>query len=310
MTQVKNKKVGFIGLGSMGKPMATNILKAKIPLTVYDIREEPLAEMEKLGAKVASSIKEVGKESDTVVVMVLNYPQIKEVVLPPEGVLGGMRSGSTLIVTSTISPLEIMEVEKVAQECGVAVLDSPVSGGRRGAEEGSLAIMVGGSGKALRENKAVLGAMGKNIYHVGKVGQGQAEKMINQMLFCANIVSLAEAMVMAKKLGLNLPAMVDIQSKSSGDSFVLRNYAPRMIAGDFEAKAAINVLIKDTRLIMDTGLKLDVLLPISSLSYQLYRMADSRGLGRQDVSAIMKVFEELTGVKVSHDNKKAKQSAK
>ena len=216
-----------------------------------------------------------------------------------------MRRGSTLIVTSTISPLEVIEAEKVAQECGVAVLDSPVSGGRRGAEEGSLAIMVGGNGKALRENEAVLRAMGKNIYHVGKVGQGQAEKMINQMLFCANIVSLAEAMIMAKKLGLNLSAMVDILSKSSGDSFVLRNYAPRMVAGDFEAKAAINILTKDTRIIMDTGLKLDVLLPISSLPYQLYRMAESRGLGRQDVSAIIKVFEELSGVKVSAGDEKS-----
>ena len=143
MTQVRGKRIGFIGLGSMGKPMATNILKAGFPLTIYDIRKEPLAEMEKLGAKVANSAKEVGKESDTVVVMARTYPQIKQIITPPEGLLEGMRSGSTLIITSTISPLEIMEIEKITRQHGVEVVDSPVSGGRERAQEGSLVLMAG-----------------------------------------------------------------------------------------------------------------------------------------------------------------------
>jgi 3-hydroxyisobutyrate dehydrogenase-like beta-hydroxyacid dehydrogenase len=299
MTQVKNKNIGFIGLGSMGKFMATNLLKANFPLTVYDIREEPLTEMSKLGAKVAKSVQEVGKESDTVVVMVLNYPQIKEAVFPPEGALSGMKSGSTLIVTSTIAPHDVEEVEKVAGESGVTVIDAPVSGGRQGAEEGSLAIMVGGDVKAMRENEAVFKAMGKNIYHVGKVGQGQAMKMINQVLFTANLVTLAEALVIAKKFNMNLEQVLDVQSQSSADSRVLRTYGPRILARDFEAKGAIDVLTKDTGIIMDTCLKLKVPLLIPSICYHVFGVADSRGIGREDGAAVIKVLEDYAGITVS-----------
>jgi 3-hydroxyisobutyrate dehydrogenase-like beta-hydroxyacid dehydrogenase len=132
MPQLQKTRIGFIGLGAMGKPMAANIAKASFPLTVFDVREEPLAEMQKLGVKVVNSAKELGKKSDTVVVVVRTYPPVKPAVFPPEGVLGGMQSGSTLIVASTISPLEIMEVEKIAKERSVAVLDAPVSGGTAG----------------------------------------------------------------------------------------------------------------------------------------------------------------------------------
>ncbi|MEE9399883.1 MAG: NAD(P)-dependent oxidoreductase [Dehalococcoidales bacterium] len=299
MSHIKDKKIGFIGLGSMGKPMAINIAKAKFPITVHDIREEPLAEMKKLGAKIAKNAEEVGRESDTVVVMVLTYPQVKEVVLPPAGVLSGMRSGSTLIITSTISPLDVAEVEKVARQSGVAVIDSPVSGGRIGAEDGTLALMVGADQKVFEDNEEVLKAMGKNIYHVGKVGQGETVKMINQILVAAHQIATAEALVMAKKLGVDLQVLVDVISNSVGDSRIWRLLAPRMIVGDFEAKGAINTMSKDTRLIMDTGVALGVPLLCTSLTYQIFQWAESRGLGKQDITSLITMFEEYAGVKVS-----------
>jgi len=297
MSQEKNKKIGFIGLGLMGKPMALNIAKANFPLIVYDVREEPLAELAKLGAKVAKSAKEVGRESDIVVVMASSYSQVKEAAFPPEGALGGMRSGSTLIITSTILPREVEEVEKIAKQSGVVVIDSPVSGGTSRAEEGTLTFMAGGDEEAMRNSEDVLQAMGQHIYHVGKVGQGQAVKIINQILVSANIISVAEAMVMAKKLGLDLPKLVDIISNSGGNSSVFRIMAPQMIAGDFTARAAVNLLTKDTGIIMKTGLELEVPLPISSISYQMWRMAEARGLGQQDASALVKVLGEIAGVK-------------
>jgi len=297
MGQVKNKKIGFIGLGLMGKPMALNIAKANFPLAVYDIREEPLAELAKLGAKVAKSAKELGRENDIIVVMVSNYPQVKEAVLPPEGVLGGMQSGSTLIITSTLLPREVGEVEKIAKQSGVVVIDSPVSGGTSRAEEGTLTFMTGGDEDTVRNIEDVLKAMGQHIYHVGKVGQGQAAKMINQILVSANIISVAEAMVMAKKLGLDLPKLVDIISNSGGNSSVFRIMAPQMIAGDFTARAAVNLLTKDTGIIMKTGLELEVPLPISSVSYQVWKMAEARGLSQQDASAVVKLLGEIAGVK-------------
>ena len=297
--EVKAKKVGFIGLGSMGKPMATNILKAGFPLTVFDVREAPLAEMERLGAKVAKNAKEVGRGSDTIIVMVLNYPQIKEVVLPPEGVLGGMQKGSTLIITSTISPLDVMEVEKIARQYGVAVIDAPVSGGREGATKGSLTLMVGAEEKVFKENEPLLKAVGKNIYYTGGVGKGQTVKMINQLLVSVHHVAAAEALVMAEKLGVDLKTLHDIISNSVGDSAVWRMFGARMIARDFEPKGSVNTLVKDTRIIMQTALELGTPVLASSLAYQVFRIANSRGLGEKDSASIITIFEDYAGIKMS-----------
>jgi 3-hydroxyisobutyrate dehydrogenase len=287
------KKIGFIGLGTMGKPMAANIAKAGFALTVFDIREEPLAELAALGASVATSGQEVGESSDAVIVMVADYAQLKEVVFPPRGALGGMSRQSTLIITSTISPKDMEEVAAVAETHGMAVIDAPVSGGATKAEEGSLSLMVGGDEAVVRENEDVLQAIGEHVFHIGSVGQGQTMKLINQILVSANIVSVAEAMTMAKKLGLDLPKVVDIISKSAGDSFVLRTMAPRMVAGDFTPKSAVSIFTKDTGIIMNTGMALDIPLPVSSLSYQVYRMAEARGLSQQDVSSLVRLFEEF-----------------
>ena len=293
-----SKIIGFIGLGSMGKPMATNILKAGFPLTVYDVRKEPLAEMEKLGANIAKNVKELGKVSDTVVVMVLNYPQIKEVVFPPEGVLGGMQNGSTLIITSTISPLEIVEVEKVASQSGVAVIDSPVSGGHERAVEGALVLMVGAEEKGFKENELLLKAMGKRVYYTGGVGKGQTVKMINQLLVSVHHVATAEALVMAKKLGVDLKALHDIISNSLGDSAIWRMFGPRMITRDFEPRGAVSTLTKDSRIIMQTAVELGTPILVSSIAYQVLRMADSRGLGEKDSASIITIFEDYAGIKM------------
>jgi len=299
MTQVREKRIGFVGLGSMGKAMATNISKAGFSLTVYDIRKEPLAEMEKLGVKVAKSVKELGKVSDTVVVMVLNYPQIKQILAPPEGLLGEMRRGSTLIVTSTISPLEIVEIEEMARQHGVTVVDSAVSGGCERAVEGTLVLMVGAGEKAFKENKSLLKAMGKHIYYTGGVGKGQTVKMINQLLVGAHQVAAAEALVMAKKLGMDLKVLHDIISNSVGDSAVWRMFGPRMIDRDFEPRGAINTMTKDLRAIMQTAVELGTPILVSSITYQVLNMADSRGLAEKDCAAIITIFEDYAGVKMS-----------
>lgn len=298
MAHIREKRIGFIGLGSMGKAIATNILKANFPLTVFDIREEPLLEMKKLGAKVAKSVKKVGEECDIVVVMVLNYPQIKQVVLPPEGLLSSLRKGSTLIVTSTISPLEIMEVDKAAQQYGISVVDSPVSGGHERAVEGTLVLMVGAEEKVFKENEPLLKAMGKHIYYTGGVGKGQTVKMINQLLVGVHMVAAAEALIMAKKLGMDLRVLHDIISNSLGDSAVWRMFGPRMIDRDFEPRGAVNTMTKDSRSIVQTAVELGTPILISSIPYQIFRLAESRGLGEKDIASIITIFEEYAGLKV------------
>lgn len=293
---MQGKEVGFIGLGSMGKAMAANILKAGFPLTVYDIRPEPVAELEKVGARAAHNVLEVGAESDAVVVMVLNYHQVQEVTLPPQGLLSSMRQGATLIVTSTITPQNIIELAQSAGQSGVEVIDSPVSGGRSSAEASTLSLMAGGREEVVKQHWDILKAMGSNVFHVGGVGQGQAMKIINQILVSANIASVAEALVMAKKLGLDLNSVLDVISKSAGDSFVLRSMGPQMVAGDFEPRATVDIFCKDTQIIMDTALALDIPLLISGLNYQIYRMARAKGLGKRDVSVLFHLFGEFAGL--------------
>ena len=287
---MSKKKVGFIGLGTMGKAMATNIARAGFSLTVFDVLKEPLAGMEKLGARVAKSTRDLGKESDTVVVMVRDYQQVKDSLFPPDGALGGMRKSTTLIITSTVTPQEVVEVENVAREHGVSVIDSPVSGGKTRAEDATLSLMVGGDDAVVKENEAVLKAMGSNVFHVGKVGQGQAMKIVNQILVSANIVSVAEAMVMAEKLGLDLQTMYDVITRSAGTSEVLKGMGLQMLARDFSPRATVDILIKDTGIIMDAARALEIPLPVSSTVYQIYRMARARGLGPKDASSVFQLL--------------------
>lgn len=293
---MSKKKVGFIGLGTMGKAMATNIARAGFSLTVFDVLKEPLAGMEKLGARVAKSTRDLGKESDTVVVMVRDYQQVKDSLFPPDGALGGMRKSTTLIITSTVTPQEVVEVENVAREHGVSVIDSPVSGGKTRAEDATLSLMVGGDDAVVKENEAVLKAMGSNVFHVGKVGQGQAMKIVNQILVSANIVSVAEAMVMAEKLGLDLQTMYDVITRSAGTSEVLKGMGLQMLARDFSPRATVDILIKDTGIIMDAARALEIPLPVSSTVYQIYRMARARGLGPKDASSVFQLLEEFAGL--------------
>ncbi len=290
------KKVGFIGLGVMGKAMATHIARDGYPLTVFDIQKEPLAEMKKLGARVAGSAGEVGRESDTVIVMVRDYQQVKDVVFLPGGVLSGMRQGTVLIITSTITPQDVIEVESAARERGVSVIDSPVSGGKAKADDASLSLMVGGDDAVVKENEGVLKAMGSNVFHVGEVGQGQAMKIVNQILVSANIASVAEAMVMAEKLGINLQTMYDVITRSAGTSEVLQMMGTSMLAKDFTPRATVDILVKDTGIIMDTARALDISLPVFSAVYQVYRMARARGLGPKDATSVLQLLEEFAGI--------------
>jgi 3-hydroxyisobutyrate dehydrogenase-like beta-hydroxyacid dehydrogenase len=207
-----------------------------------------------------------------------------------------MRKDTTLILTSTITPQEVVEVENVAYQHGVSVIDSPVSGGRIKAEDASLALMVGGDDAVIKENESILKAMGNNVFHVGKVGQGQSMKIVNQILVSANIVSVAEAMVMAEKLGINLQTMYDVITRSAGTSEVLQQMGPQMLARDFTPRATVDILIKDTGIIMDTVRALEIPLPVSSTVYQIYRMARARGLGPKDATSVFQLLEEFAGL--------------
>ncbi|MBD3306843.1 NAD-binding protein, partial [candidate division KSB3 bacterium] len=197
------KKIGFIGLGIMGKPMAKNLLKAGYSLKVYDIVPEPVKEVVEAGAQEGTSSKDVAEFGEVIITMLPNSPEVKEVVLGPDGVLEGAKSGTILVDMSSIAPLASQEVSAKAKEKGVIMLDAPVSGGQPKAVDGTLAIMVGGPEDTFEQVKDILAVMGASVTLVGDIGSGNTTKLANQIIVALNIAAMSEAMVLATKAGVD-----------------------------------------------------------------------------------------------------------
>ena len=296
MTNIRNggRRIGFVGIGRMGKPMATNIISAGFPLMVYDINKNSLREMEQLGAIVAQDASQLGEHNDVVIAMLLNYEQIKEVVLTPQGVLNNMKRDSSLIIMSSLAPIQINEIDNIAKDKGVAVLDAPVSGGVSGAKAGTLSIMVGGDTEIFSNNRALFEAMGKNVKHVGELGHGCAFKMINQIMVEVNFAATAEAMAMAKMLGLDLEEVFQMVSKSVGNSEVFKRRAPKIINRDFNPEGSVDIAVEDTKDILKTAMALGIPLPMVTAAYHGFHMAKSLGYGAEDEASIIKIYESLS----------------
>ncbi len=293
------KKIGFIGLGNMGKSMARNLLKGGYEVTVFDIRAEAIEELKKEGAKGASSLSEVGSDADTVFVMVLNVKQVEAVTLGENGAISGMKPGSTLIVTSTIAPSEIQKIADIASEKGIDTIDSPVSGGTGRAADGSLVMMVSCEDSVYEKCKDALLTVGSNTIRVGKkIGMGQTVKAANQLLVSIHVVATAEAMVLATKAGVDPELLFEVIKKSVGTSFMFEQKVPLILARDFRNRGALDIQIKDLDICLKMGRELDVPLYLSALSRELFIMAEGKGYGREDLCAVTKLLEEVAHVEV------------
>jgi 3-hydroxyisobutyrate dehydrogenase-like beta-hydroxyacid dehydrogenase len=220
-------RVGFIGLGRMGRPMAVNLLAAGFDVTIHDIRTESLSELARLGAKVAHSPKQVASSAEIVELAVVDDAQVEAVVLGADGVLAGARAGSIVAIHSTISPKTILKIAEVAQKKGVQVLDAQVSGGERGAHEKQLCYMVGGEKEALDRCRPLFLTSGTNVFHVGSLGSGAKAKMILQVVVCINMVAAGEAEQLCKASGVDFQALGQILGVSSGQSFVFDHWFER-----------------------------------------------------------------------------------
>jgi len=224
-----NRKVGYIGLGNMGKGMAINIAKGGFDLTVYDLNPEPTAELRELGAKVASSNREIGETCDLVEICVINDKQVEQVVFgtdEDEGVLAGARPGSLLVVHSTVHPETCQRVAAAAQQKGLDAIDAAVSGAEAGSVSGTLTLMVGGPAEHLETCRPVFEAVGANIFHMGEVGRGQVAKLCNNLMSIVNLVTVEEGLRLAESAGIDEKQMVEIASVSTGNSWALRGYGP------------------------------------------------------------------------------------
>jgi len=298
---MQKKKIGFIGLGKMGEPMSKNILKGGFTLTVYDLIPDSVRELVKLGAVNAKSPKEVGQNSEIVILMVPDSPHVDAAVLGKNGVLEGMQSGNIIIVMSTVEPLYIQQLAERCGQKGIKVIDCPVSGNRlKGAPDGTLTIMVGGPKEVLEECRDVLRTMGSNIIHCGEVlGSGEMAKVANNLVALSTSLLLNEAMVLGVKFGLKADTLVEVLKNSSGGSWMLNNlWAPKVLKGDFAPAFDLDLAVKDTGLALASGRALKVPLMLASLANQIYQTESAAGKGKLDPASAITSLEKLAGVQV------------
>jgi 3-hydroxyisobutyrate dehydrogenase len=299
------KKIGFIGLGVMGKKMALNILKAGYELTVYDVVEKNVKDMVTAGASSATSAADLASKSEIVFTSLPNSAIVEAVVLGENGILSGCNEGTIIADLSSITPKSIRKIHKICSEKKVEVVDAPVSGGAAGAEKGTLTIMIGGSADVVEKITPVLSSIGKKINHVGEIGAGDTVKAVNNLLLGANMVAVAEALVLGKKAGLDADTMYDIISKSSGGSYALTaKYENYIAKGNFEPGFMIDLQYKDLQLAIDTAKDLKVPLIVGNMAQQMFETARAEGLGREDIAAVIKVFEKWADVEVRSENNK------
>lgn len=262
------EKIGFIGLGNMGKAMCKNLLKAARNVIVFDIRPEPVKEVEALGATSAQSPKGLAQLSDFVFSMVYNDAQTEAVFFGEDGVLQGARKGSTIIISSTISPVLCRRIARDAERKGIGVIDAPVSGAPMWAEAGTLSIMVGGSKEVLERCRPILQILGKKIFHLGDVGMGEVAKLVNNAMLHYNLFGAVEGLNIAIKAGIKLDKMLDLIKSSSAMSWAIEHW-------DFysslkkKGPPAFDLSYKDLKTAIDMGKEMGYEMPIASLCLQL-----------------------------------------
>lgn len=296
------QKLGFIGLGNMGKPMALNLTKAGYPLTVYDIRPEPVQELVKAGARAAASPRQVAEDSEVVITMVTSSSNVEQVMFGSDGVLAGLRKGNIIIDMSTIDPLVTRKVAAAAADSGIDMLDAPVSGAPPKAAEGTLSIMVGGEKEVFVRCRPILEVMGEKIFHVGGVGMGEVVKLANNLAAAIAGIGVFESFLFGVKLGADPKVLYEVMSASSGNSWVLQTRVPypHVIPGspaneDFAPGFTTDLMAKDLGLILSAAEATHIPLLAGSLVRQLIEAARAMGLGGKDWSAVAKVIQQLAG---------------
>ena len=287
-------KIGFIGLGIMGKPMAKNLLKAGYDVTV-STANRACNELVAAGAASASNA-EIGETCDVVLTMLPNSPQVKEVMLGEDGVGAHMRPGSVFIDMSSINPVASKEIAAELAKRGVEMLDAPVSGGEPKAIDGTLSFMVGGKQEVFDRFKELLGAMGSSVVRCGEVGAGNTTKLANQIIVACNIQALAEALTLAKRAGVDPELVFQAIRGGLAGSTVMDAKAPMMLAGNDKPGFKIDLHIKDLNNALDCAHTVGAPVPMTAAAQEVLQWLHAGGHGQEDHSAMIKYYSRLTGV--------------
>lgn len=289
------KKIAFIGLGIMGKPMAKNLLAAGKSLVVYDIFPAAMDELAALGAEKGLSPRDAAERCDMVITMLPNSPHVHAAVCGPQGVLEGVKPGQIVVDMSSIAPLVSREIGAELAEKGAEMLDAPVSGGQEKAEKGTLAIMVGGSEGAYEKVKDILSLMGKSTL-VGALGAGQTTKLVNQCIVAVNIAAVAEGMAFAKKAGVDPEKVFNAIRGGLAGSQCMEDKAPRMFEGRYAPGFRINLHIKDLTNVLETSHALHTSMPLTAQLMEMFQNLAADGHETLDHGALGLFYEKLNGL--------------
>lgn len=291
-------RLGFIGLGIMGKPMAKNLLKAGYELIVCDIVQEAVAELVEAGAQSAATPKAVAEAVDIIITMLPNSPHVKTVVCGKDGILEAVRPGAIVIDMSSIAPLVSQELAVELAKAGAILLDAPVSGGEPKAIDGTLAIMVGGPDDAFAKVKDILEVMGGSVTLVGDVGSGNTTKLANQIIVALNIAAMSEAMTLAKKAGVDPERVFEAIKGGLAGSTVLNAKMPLVLDGNFKPGFRIELHIKDLMNALDTAHGVGVPVPLTSVVMEIMQALKVDGKAKDDHGGLIQFYERLAGVEV------------
>jgi 3-hydroxyisobutyrate dehydrogenase len=292
------ERIGFIGLGIMGRGMAANLLKAGFSVRVWNRTASRMAPLVEAGATTGSSPADVAAHSDIIVTCVSDTPDVERVLLGEEGVIHGAKPGALVVDCSTISPKATQAMAAALAEKGIHMLDAPISGGSEGAAKGTLSIMVGGDADEFQRALPVFQAMGKTITHIGPVGTGQIVKLVNQVLVVGNCLAMCEALLLAQAGGVDLQKTYEAISQGAAGSWMFTNRGPQIMRRDWRPGFTIALQQKDLRLVLDAADELGVPLAGTSLIFNLYRTLEAQGLQEEGNHALVKALEHLAGFEV------------
>jgi 2-hydroxy-3-oxopropionate reductase len=295
---MSNLRVGYIGLGLMGKSIARNILKAGFPLVVHNRSRAAVEELVGEGAKAAYSPKEVAEQVDVVFTNLPDTPDVESVVLGANGIIEGAHTGLIYVDNSTIKPAAAREIARRLAEKGVLALDAPVSGGDIGARQGTLAIMVGGPSEALEKVRPIFEAMGKTITHVGEAGAGQIAKAANQIMVAAQMVAMGELLIFAKKAGADPQKVVEAIKGGAAQCWTLDVKPQRLFAGNRAPGFKAYMQTKDLDIVIETARQYGIPLPSTAVHTQLYHAMLEMGMRELDNSAVIGVIEHLANARL------------
>jgi 2-hydroxy-3-oxopropionate reductase len=288
--------IGFIGLGIMGKPMVRNLIAGGNTVHVYSNKAADIAELVRDGALGQSSPAAVAREAGIIITMVPDTPHVRDVVCGEQGVIHSLREGKVLIDMSTISSVTTREIADAVQATGARMLDAPVSGGEKGAIEGTLSIMVGGEAQVFERCLPVLNLLGRRVTHVGGNSAGQVVKSCNQVLAAATVLAMGEALALGTKAGVDPGKIVEVLSNGAARCWALEVRAPEVLKGNFQPGFKSKLQYKDLGLALELSRSIDAPMPIASIVHEFYKSTLAQGFGEEDHTAVIRIIEQMANV--------------